>query len=184
VLIWSANPRTEAIWRATGVSGQLQPTSLVADVINRSGAKLDPYLSVTSSLRLVPRGGQTDGSLTMTLSNRTPPGQSPYIAGPYPGLGTQYGEYVGVATVNLPGTVRQVSSPSNRLVVASGPEGPTLLVGASVDLLAGATQTFTVNFVLPAHGTLTVVPSARIPPVTWHVGSTTFPDDNPHTVSW
>jgi hypothetical protein len=184
VLIWSANPRTEAIWRAIGVSGQLQPTSLVANVISQSGTKLDQYLSVTSSLRLVPRGGQTDGRLTMTLSNHTPPGQSPYIAGPYPGLGTQYGEYVGIATVNLPGTVRQVSTPSNSSVVANGPEGPTLLVGASVAILAGATQTFTVNFVLPAHGTLTVVPSARIPPVTWTVGGTTFPDDSPHTVSW
>jgi len=184
VLIWSADPRTEAIWRATGVSGQLLPTSLVTGVINRGGNKLDQYLTVTSSLELVPRGGQTDGRLTMTLSNHTPPGQSPFIAGPFPGLGTQYGEYVGVATVNLPGTVRGVSSPSNRLVVTNGPEGPTLLVGASVDILAGATQTFTLNFVLPAHGTLTVEPSARIPPITWHVGGTTFQDDSPHTVSW
>jgi hypothetical protein len=184
VLLWSANPSTEAIWRASGVSGQLQPTSLVTDVINRGGNKLDQYLSVTSSLQLVPRNGQTAGRLTMTLSNHTPPGQSPFIAGPYPGLGTQYGEYVGIATVNLPGTVRDVSTPSNRSVVTNGPEGPTLLVGASVDILAGATQTFTVNFVLPAHGTLTVVPSARIPPVTWQAGGTTFQDDSPHTISW
>jgi hypothetical protein len=120
----------------------------------------------------------------MTLANRTPPGQSPYIAGPYPGLGTQYGEYVGIATVNLPGTVRDVSTPSNRSVVTNGPEGPTLLVGASVDILAGATQTFTVNFVLPAHGTMTVEPSARIPPVTWQAGGTTFQDDSPRTISW
>ena len=87
-------------------------------------------------------------------------------------------------TADLPATARQVSSPSNSSVVASGPEGPTLLVGASVAILAGATETFTVNFVLPAHGTMTVVPSARIPPVTWQVGGTTFQDDSPHTVSW
>jgi hypothetical protein len=185
VLIWSANPRTEAIWRAVGVSGELQPSSLVADVINRGGNKLDQYLSVTTSLRLTPQGGQTDGRLTMKLANQTPPGQSPYIAGPYPGLGTQYGQYVGIATVNLPGDVRHVSSPSARSVVTNGPEGPTLLVGVSVSIAAGATKSITVNFVLPqSQGTLTVVPSARIPPVLWHVGDTTFEDDTPHTISW
>ncbi len=185
VLIWSANPRTEAIWRAVGVSGELQPSSLVANVINRGGNKLDQYLSVTTSLQLTPRGAQTDGRLTMTLANHTPPGQSPYIAGPYPGLGTHYGEYVGIATVNLPGDVRHVSSPSAHSVVTNGPEGPTLLVGVSVDIPAGATQSVTFNFVLPqSQGTLTVMPSARIPPVTWHVGDTTFEDDTPHTVSW
>ena len=113
---------------------------------------------------------QTDGSLTMTFANHTPPGQSPFIAGPYPGLGTVYGEYVGIATVNLPGDARDISSPSARSVVASGPEGPTILEGATMDILAGATQHITFNFVLPeAHGSMTVVPSARIRPATWHV---------------
>jgi len=185
VLIWSADPQTEAVWRAVGVSGELTPTSLVANVINRGANKLDQYLTVTTSLRLTPRAGLTDGRLTMTLANHTPPGQSPFIGGPYPGLGTVYGEYVGIATVNLPGDVRDLSSPSARSVVTNGNEGPTLLVGATVDIQAGATQSLTFNFVLPqAHGSLTVVPSARIPPVTWHVGDTTFEDDSPHTVSW
>jgi len=185
VLIWSADPHTEAIWRAVGVSGELTPTSLMADVINRGANKLDQYLTVTSSLQLTPRAGLTDGRLTMTLSNHTPPGQSPFIAGPYPGLGTHYGEYVGIATVNFPGDVRHLSSPSARSVVTNGNEGPTLLVGATVDIPAGATQSITFNFVLPqAQGSLTVVPSARIPPITWHVGDATFEDDSPHTVSW
>ena len=185
VLIWSADPRTEAIWRAVGVSGELQPSSLMADVINRGGNKLDQYLSVTTSLRLTPQGGQTDGRLTMKLANQTPPGQSPFIAGPYPGSGHSYGQYVGIATVNLPGDVRHVSSPSARSVVTNGPEGPTLLVGVSVSIPAGATKSITFNFVLPqVTGTLTVVPSARIPPVLWHVGDTTFEDDSLHTISW
>ena len=137
VLLWSADPRTEAAWRGAGVSGQLQPSSLMADVINRGGNKLDQYLSETASLRLTPRNGQTDASLTMTFSNHTPPGQSPFIAGPYPGLGTTYGEYVGIATVNLPGYARDISSPSARSVVASGPEGPTILEGATIDIPRG-----------------------------------------------
>lgn len=189
VLLWSADPRTEAAWVGAGVSGQLQPSSVMADIINRGGNKLDQYLSETAALRLTPQGGKTEGSLTMTFTNRTPPGQSPFIAGPFPGLGTVYGEYVGIATVNLPGDARDISSPSARSVVTSGREGPTILEGATIDILDGATQHITFNFVLPeAHGSMTVVPSARIGPAIWHVadtsGSTTFEDDKPHTISW
>ena len=170
VLLWSADPKTEAAWRGAGVAGELQPSSLMADIINRGGNKLDQYLSENVSLRLTPDGAQTRASLTMTFANRTPPGQSPFIAGPFPGLGTTYGEYVGIATVNLPGYARDISTPSNSSVVTSGPEGPTLLEGANLDINQGATQSITFNFVLPqAHGSMTVVPSARIGPATWHV---------------
>jgi hypothetical protein len=189
VLLWSADPKTEAAWQGAGVSGQLQPSSIMANIINRGGNKLDQYLSENVALTLATKGAQTSGSLTMTFANRTPPGQSPFIAGPFPGLGTTYGEYVGIATVNLPGYVRDVSTPSNRSVVTSGPEGPTILEGATLDVEQGTTQSITFNFVLPqAHGSMTVVPSARIGPATWHVlapnGSTTFEDDAPHTISW
>jgi hypothetical protein len=189
VLLWSANPETEAAWSGAGVSGQLRGSSLMADIINRGGNKLDQYLSENVALRLTPRGDTTAGSLTMTFANRTPPGQSSFIAGPFPGLGTVYGEYAGIATVNLPGDARDISSPSNSSVVTSGAEGPTILEGATLDILQGATQRITFNFVLPgAHGSMTVVPGARIPPATWHVAgattSTTFLDDAPHTITW
>jgi hypothetical protein len=189
VLLWSADPHTEAAWSGAGVAGQLQPSSVMADIINRGGNKLDQYLSEDVALQLTAHGAETDGTLTMTLANRTPPGQSPFIAGPFPGLGTVYGEYVGIATVNLPGYARAITSPSNRSVVASGAEGPTLVEGATMDILAGATQRITFHFVLPeAHGSMTVVPSARIGLATWHVagspGGSTFEDDAPHTVTW
>jgi hypothetical protein len=185
ILVWSADPRVESVWREVGISGQLSSNSLVATVINRGGNKLDQYLSVTSSLRLTPRGDETDGRLVLTLSNRTPAGQSPFIAGPYPGLGTHYGEYVGIATVNVPGSARNISSPSARLVVTNGREGPTVLIGTSIDIPVGKTQTLTLYFVLPhAHGTLTVVPSARMPAVTWRVGTASFKDEKPHSISW
>ena len=140
-------------------------------------------------MKLTARGSQTTGTLTMTFSNKTPPGQSPFIAGPFPGLGTQYGEYVGIATVNLPGDARDITTPSNSSVVASGPEGPTILEGANLAILQGATQSITFNFVLPgAHGSMTVVPSARIGPANWQVvvpgGASAFQDSQPRTISW
>jgi Protein of unknown function (DUF4012) len=189
VLLWSADTHTQAAWSGAGVAGQLQPSSVMADIINRGGNKLDQYLSENVSLKLKAQGTTTAGTLTMTFSNTTPPGQSPFIAGPFPGLGTQYGEYVGIATVNLPGDARDITSPSNSSVVASGAEGPTVLEGANLNILAGATQSITFNFVLPeAHGSMTVVPSARIGPANWHVvspaGSSAFQDDQPTTITW
>jgi Protein of unknown function (DUF4012) len=189
VLLWSANPKTQEAWSGAGVSGQLQASSLMAGIINRGGNKLDYYLSQDVSLHLAAHGTQTDGSLTMTFANHTPPGQSSFIAGPFPGLGTVYGQYVGVATVNLPGYARDITSPSAHSVVVSGTEGPTILEGATMSILAGATQSITFHFVLPeAHGSMTVVPGARIPAATWHVsgsaGSSTFQDDAPRTITW
>jgi hypothetical protein len=185
VTVWSTDPRTEAVWRDVGIAGHLTSNSVMASLINRGGNKLDQYMSMTSSLRLTTRGETTVGQLTLTLANHTPPGQSQFIGGPYPGLGTSYGEYVGIATVNLPGYVRHVSTSSAHTVVTSGPEGQTLLVANSVDIPAGSTQRVTYRFELPeAHGTLTVVPSTRIPPVSWTFAGTSFTDQIAHTIIW
>jgi hypothetical protein len=185
LLVWSAKPRTQAVWSKVGISGPLSSSSLMATVINRGGNKLDQYLTVTSSLELTTNGNMTKGRLTMTMANDTPPGQSQFIAGPYPGLNTSYGEYVGIATVNLPGYVRHVSTPSAHSVVTSGPEGSTLLVATSIDIPAGTKKKVTYTFVLPEpHGTLTVLPSARIPPVVWHANGASFDDSKSNTVSW
>jgi len=185
VMLWSANPSTEAIWRSTGVSGQLTADSLTANVINRGGNKLDQYLAVHSALHLDTHGGQTAATLTVTLANHTPPGQSPFIAGPYPGLGTTYGEYVGIVTTNLPNDVRNLALAPGESAVVDGEEGSTLLVGVNVDLLPGATKQVVFHFSFPqAHGTLKVMPSARIPPVGWNVDGASFSDKSPHLVTW
>jgi hypothetical protein len=185
LMLWSDDPATEAIWRSTGVSGQLTADSLMADVINRGGNKLDQYLSVGTNLHLVSHGAQTAATLTVTLANHTPPGQSPFIAGPYPGLGTRYGEYVGIVTVNLPDDTRNLALGAGESAVVDGQEGPTLLAGVNVDVLPGASQQVTFRFTLPqAHGVLTLVPSARIPSASWDVDGTTFTDATARTINW
>ena len=185
LLLWSADPATEDIWRSTGVSGQLGSDSMMASVINRGGNKLDQYLAVNTSMHLSSSGGGTVGKLTITLANFTPPGQSPYIAGPYPGLGTHYGEYVGIVAVNLPGDVRNVTLGVGESTAVDGPEGSTLLVGVNVDLLPETSRQVTINFSLPqTHGSLTVLPSARVPAGSWNVDGGNFTADKPHAVVW
>ncbi len=52
ILVWSAEPHAQAVWSKVGIAGQLSSSSFMATVINQGGNKLDPYLAVTSSLRL------------------------------------------------------------------------------------------------------------------------------------
>ena len=85
LMLWSANPTTEAVWRSIGVSGEITGDTLASNVINRGGNKLDQYLSVSNSLALVAHQGDTSATLTVKLANHTPPGQVQYIAGPNPG---------------------------------------------------------------------------------------------------
>lgn len=185
ILVWSSSASAQAAWVAGGVAGQLRPDTLFAAVINRGGNKLDPYLSMTSKLDVTPRGNATEATLTVDLRNQTPPGQSSYIAGPYPGLGTSYGEYVGLFTVNLPGYARHGRIAGYSLYAAAGPEGPTTLLAVPLDLVQGSARRVVVSFELPsAHGSLSIPSTARIPPVAWTEGGERWTDSAPHVVSW
>ncbi len=185
LLLWSARPAVEAAWEAGGVAGRLSPTSAMVAVINRGGNKLDQYLSVQADLRLTPRDGRTGGTLTVDLENRTPPGQSQFIAGPFPGLGTAYGEYVGLVAVNLPPEASHLQVAGGAAVDALGAEGPVWLLATPVDVKPGAQQQVVVTFRLPAgHGSMTVVPSARLSAVSWHYRGAVYSDAAPFTLSW
>jgi hypothetical protein len=187
ILMWSSNASAERAWVAGGVAGQLSNDSMMAAVVSRSGTKLDQYLSVSSSLSISTSSGSSQGSLAVTLENHTPPGQSPYIAGPYPDLGTVYGEYVGFLAVNLPADASShfYATGASGATVAWGAEGPVWLLAVPVDVKAGRSETVTVHFVMPGtHGQITVVPSARIPPEAWSFRGMSFTDASPVTVSW
>jgi hypothetical protein len=189
LLLWSADPAAESAWQAGGVGGQLSSDSAQVAVLNRGGNKLDQYLSVEADLRITPGPGPasdaTQGSLTVTLQNQTPPGQSQFIAGPYPGLGTTYGEYVGLVTVNLPAEASHLQVGAGEVVDVLGAEGPVWVLATPVDVHAGATQRVVVSFRLPAgHGAMTVVPSARLAPVAWHYRGAVHSDVTPFSLSW
>jgi hypothetical protein len=154
-------------------------------VINRGGNKLDQYLSVHAALDLRTKGKESQGTLTVDLHNGTPPGQSQFIAGPYPGLGTVYGEYRGILAVNLPGYASVPRVDGGPTLDALGAEGPTWVIAAPVDLKAGAAQQVVVHFTLPqASGQIRVLPTARLTPVSWTYRGSTTTDAQPFTLSF
>jgi Protein of unknown function (DUF4012) len=189
--LWSNDPQAENAWIAGGVSGELTGNSLMAAVLSRSGTKLDQYLSVSCSLSVTSSGaggaGTSEASLSVTLANRTPPGQSPYIAGPYPHLGTVYGEYIGFLAVNIPADASSdfFATGATGPPVAWGAEGPVWLLAVPIDVKAGRSQAVVVHFKMPgAHGSVTVQPSARIPPESWSFRGRSFTDAAPFALSW
>jgi hypothetical protein len=185
LLAWSAGSRAQDAWVQGGVAGRLAPDSVMTAVINRGGNKLDQYLSVDSDLGLRTQGKRTVGTLTVHLRNHTPPGQSQFIAGPYPGLGTVYGEYLGVLAVNLPGYASAPRIDGSPPLNALGAEGPTWVIATPVDVKVGQGQQFVVRFTVPeAAGELRVLPTARLTPVTWHYRGSTRTDAAPFTLSW
>ncbi len=183
ILLWSDAPSAEAAWQEGGVAGRLTSDSVMVAVMNGGGNKLDQYVTVHCALTFVRHGGETSATLSVVAHNRTPTGQSQFIAGPYPGLGTVYGEYAGFVAVNLPSDAYRVVL-SGSPTIAEGPEGPTTVVAGSLDLKKGSSEKIVVRFDLPSSGSLNVLPSARLAPATWTYpgGSTT--DAAPFAITW
>jgi len=185
LLLWSASAPAEGAWQASGVAGVLTSSSLAATVISRGGNKLDQYLSARVRMGRTTSGADTAVTLTVHLHNGTPDGESPFIAGPFPGLNTSYGEYLGLVSVNLPAAATHRSISGAGRVAVDGVDGPTWVLASTVDVPQGESRDVTVHFHLPGrHGSVTVVPSARVPPVAWEAPGQTFDDAQPVTVSW
>lgn len=185
LMLWSSNPKAQAAWEVSGVSGSLTPNSLAVAVVNRGANKLDQYLPVHVAVATAPSGSGTSVTLTTTLKNVTPSGLSQYIAGPYPGVPVDYGGYTGLIAVNLPAAASKITMTGAGPLAAKSAEGATWLVAAPVTIPQGASATVVVTFHLPgSHGTMHLVPSARIPAEQWSAGGSSFDDSTSRAINW
>jgi hypothetical protein len=185
LMVWSADRVAQAAWVVSGASGSLTPTSLAVNVVNHGANKLDQYLPVSVALSTRPAGKDTAVTMTTTLVNRTPDGQAPFIAGPFPGLPFAYGDYSGLVADNLPSGATDISMTGTGALTALGAEGPTWLVAGPVLVHQGTTTTVVVRFrMIGSHGAMTVVPSGRIPAEHWTYKGTTVTDERTVTITW
>jgi hypothetical protein len=185
LMVWSSNPVDQAAWEVSGVSGGLASRSVDVSLINRGGNKLDQYVPVHVALTTAPTGSATTVTMTTHLINMTPPGQSQFIAGPFPGVPVSYGGYFGLVAVNLPASASNITMTGAGPVAVKGGEGPTWVVAAPLTIPDGVTSTVVVRFRMPGnHGSMTVVPSARIPAEQWTANGRTFDDSVPTTIAW
>jgi len=185
LMVWSKNPVHQATWVLTGVSGSLTPRSVDVSVINLGGNKLDQYLPVHVAVTTAPTGPNTSVTLTTRMDNTTPDGQSQFIAGPFPGEPVSYGGYRGLISANLPAPASHITVTGAGPLAVKGPEGPTWVVAAPVTIPQGTTSKVVVRFVMPGrHGSMTLVPSSRIPPEQWTSAGESFDDSAPRTITW
>jgi hypothetical protein len=176
LLAWSSKPADQSAWEAASVDGAIKDSSLMVSLINRGGNKLDYFMRVAAEF--------TPTSLTVTLRNTTPPGENVYVAGPYPDSGVGAGEYAGFVAVTLPAFATDVRVDGFERYSAAGADGPAQVIAVPVAVKMGATTTVTVHFKLPARGSLTVEPSARVPATDWRAQGKTFKDNEARPVEW
>ena len=90
-----------------------------------------------------------------------------------------------MVAANLPAPATRITMTGAGPLAVKGAEGPTWLVGAPLTLLQGASATVDTRFVLPGpHGSMTVVPSARIPAEQWTADGGPSTTPAPVTISW
>lgn len=189
VLAWSSNPEQENAWQAAGVSGAIGRDDLLLGLQNRSGNKLDQFVTVDSDLQIgsdVAPDGTVDATITVHVGNGAPTDEVPYILGPAPDTGFVAGQYVGVLSVTLPGFASQLTEPdASTFLVVDGPAGANWERGYKVDLKAGESQTYRFGFRLPAGpASMQILPSAREPAVSWTYREDSWDDSKPHEASW
>ena len=183
VLAWSSVAEQQAGWEASGIDGELGPQSTMVSLVNRGCNKLDWFVDAAADLELTPTAEGREGTLRITVDNRTPGGQSSYIAGPQPRCGvTAAGDWLGFVNVHLPGRVGQAEVEGGGVVV-DGRDGPTRVVAANLAVGAGQQAEVVVRFEVPSDVVaVEVEPSGRARPVPWRVGDRRFGDDRQHTV--
>ena len=170
LLAWSRDRSDQAAWQAAGMDGRLTPDSLFLSVINRGGNKLDPFLHVDATLAIRPGARGASVVLDVEVANRAPAGAPKPVAGPSRLLDTVAGDYQGIFAVNIPGAARNARIAGVPTLLVAGSDGPTAVLGTETRIPRDREHHFRLTFELPGrHGLLVLEPSARYPPVTWHI---------------
>jgi hypothetical protein len=183
VLAWSSVEEQQGGWEASGIDGELDPQSAAVGLINRGCNKLDWFVDVSATLEFDPTPEGRQGTLRVAVENRTPAGESSYIAGPRPQCGVAAaGDWLGFVSVHLPGRVGTAEFEGGQKVL-DGNDGPTRVVAANLLVLAGQRGEVVLRFEVPSDVVaVEVEPSARARPVSWRVDDRRFGDDRHHTV--
>jgi hypothetical protein len=187
LLLWSAQPATEAAWQAAGVGGVLESDTFLAAVQNIGANKLDQYLSVSTTLRVVP-ASPTQVTATLHLANPTSASAPSYIAGTG-AAGVPPDTYIALVTLTMPGSASDVLIDGKPLANDSGFDGPTRVVAVERIVAPGTSAVVTTTFTLPgAHGRLQVESAARVPSATVSISAPAMTaseaDDRRPVVTW
>jgi len=185
ILAWSSVPEQQAAFEAAGIDGELQPDSLLLSLVNRSGNKLDWYLNTGAVLSMEERGGDTEVTVDVRIRNEARLDDSPYVIGPNPRVEPplEKARYRGILAVSLPGAARDVRLEGAELLQTSGPDGPSWVAMAMVEIPHQELVHYRLRFTLPGAGaSVRVEPTGRLPAVRWTIDGHVVTDGRAHTV--
>jgi hypothetical protein len=183
LLLWSDVPEQQEAWEALDVSGVLSTNAVMTSVLNNGANKLDPYLSVNSTLAARLRGDQWEVTVTVELTNTAPDFLSTFVAGPQPTVGTVFGEYRGTVALTVPAAATDATTTGDGFV-AIGDDGPTRVIASTVSVQRGETATMTFSFRLPENwDVVQIVSSARVPTATWTIAGEQVNEGRPRNVA-
>ena len=185
LMFWSADNLQQNAWRAAGVSGELEVDSMLLSLLNRSATKADFYVTLGAEVSIEEVDDRTEVVVEVVVTNATPLGEPRYVAGPHPELDLDYGDYLGVLALNLPGWARNGRVDGDTNLAVAGGDGATRVVGSWVTVPRNETATRVFRFELPsAVRQLTVEPGARYPVSRWRYRGDRFDDSAPHVIAW
>jgi hypothetical protein len=189
LLAWSSHKAQQEGWVAAGIDGAVAPDAVLVGLHNRGGNKLDQFISVRGT---VATGTVTSGwavTLKLTLQNVTPARLPQYVQGPFPGaVGAAAGLYQAFAVFELPreaSSVRIVVGGKAVKLVTGGPDGPSQVAAAYVDVARESSRSVVVRFELPRRmRSLLFASSARVPAIAWSAPGQGWNDDLARRVTW
>lgn len=181
LLVWSKDQGLNGLWQRAGVGGELYSDSLMMNVLNIGGNKLDYFLDVDAT---IDHSGSSEDEVTVTvqIANNAPSSGPEYVMGPFPGSGLKRGEYQGMLSFSLPTDAAAPRFDDGLPLTVDGVDGPSRVVATKINLLRGETKTFTLRFTLAAGVPFVVEPSARVPATDWHAAGVSWKDDHRRTV--
>jgi hypothetical protein len=181
---YSEDPAQQAMWSLIGVSGEVSGDELLVNLAAIAGHKLDPFMELDITAEVVDDGGARRLRLDVAIANGTPAEVSDFADGSEAALdGADPGTYAGRLAVFAPSTATEVRFEPQRTFEAYGRDGPLLVAATRVQVQAGSTQHLVFDVAL-ADGLdeVRVLPSGRVPSITWRWGDQTWEDVELRTV--
>lgn len=175
LMAWSSDVAVQSAWKTMQVDGELDGRSLLVGLASFDTSKLDPYIGMSIDVDARRDGGEAWVELAIEIVNDAPEGLPEYVTGPDGGA-----RYVGLVSAHLPSGASEVELDGFDGLAAAGPDGPTYVIAARMELSRGEARSGTLRFRIPASELeqVRIEPSARIPPALWDFGGAVRPDES------
>jgi hypothetical protein len=176
LLAWSADPDLEQFWDRLEASGRLRSDGLMISAENAGGNKIDWYLRPQADVKIRRVGNSYQFDVSVTIDNQPRNPTSQQIEG------TRPDQHFVMLDLHLPERAEDPVS-FDQPFKAVGADPPMRAANLIYTIPLGTSRTMHFQFFLPSDvSTITVLPSARVEPLTITVNGFQLDDAIPRTI--